>query len=104
MPQPLSPAEIERAEILTLGERAPSPPPAPRAVEAAPAKPRLACETCAYWQPPAWRQTLTDAAGKPVTLGQCRRYPPSIERTDKGPRALFPLTPATMWCGEHGVE
>ncbi len=74
----------------------------------------IRCETCAYWSP----STRVPEAGAGETaaygamgrtqgynphVGQCRRFPPFTAQTAKGPRAQWPMTIASHWCGEHGV-
>lgn len=63
------------------------------------------CETCCYWSPSQPRETGTSygfqSSGAP-NLGQCRRFPPFMVRTEKGQRANWPITIDTHWCGEHG--
>lgn len=71
----------------------------------------VACETCCYWSKDRPRPTAmgygfpaSTEQDEPqhVVKGQCRRYPPFMVRTEKGPRAQWPLTLSTHWCGEHG--
>lgn len=53
------------------------------------------CEGCVFFSPNR----------KPgETNGQCRRFPPSIERTDHGVKSLWPLVEVFGWCGEHMIK
>ena len=62
------------------------------------------CSTCCYWSASrgasggGFRQGQED---EPL-MGQCRRFPPFMGSTVKGPRAQWPITLASHWCGEHG--
>ncbi len=54
----------------------------------------IACRDCIFWS-----RNLKPG----MTNGQCRRFPPVIERTDAGLKALWPLTEPFAWCGEHST-
>ncbi|MEQ8395010.1 hypothetical protein [Thalassobaculum sp.] len=55
---------------------------------------QLACSDCIYWS----------ASRRPsASNGQCRRFPPTTQRSDRGLMSMWPLTEAYGWCGEHTV-
>ena len=54
------------------------------------------CATCCHWEPIGPKRK--------DTTGLCRRNAPSAGSTTEGVRyALWPVTAATDWCGEHQV-
>lgn len=61
------------------------------------------CETCAYFYPEAsleeWGRRKP--FGLSPTMGQCRRFPPSIPSGDGQSEDWFPSVRADDWCGEH---
>ena len=64
----------------------------------------VVCETCAYWQPKVGgAQSYGFPGDDRAPKGQCRRYSPTLQRTDAGMRPMWPLVRADWWCGEHGV-
>lgn len=79
--------------------------------------PGAKCESCVFWSPPQarfagrsygfegdgnrGRESEKDWASR--TLGQCRRNPPQVVRTDAGLRGLWLLTLPQSWCGEHAT-
>lgn len=103
-----SPTEQELMEAMAAtSDRAPSSlaaaptAPAPRPERPAPeAKPPIACATCVYWV--STPNGIRAPNNEP--MGQCRRLPPTVQRTDQGIRSMFPLTLATWWWGEHAYE
>lgn len=72
----------------------------------------IACTTCAYWQPPSrparetakvFRAYEAEPQQGPKS-GQCRRFPPTLQRSGEDLRSVWPLTAAWHWCGEHAVD
>ena len=52
------------------------------------------CETCIFWV----------AHADPLKpLGQCRRWPPSLQLIATGLRSFWPLLRPNDWCGEHST-
>lgn len=54
----------------------------------------LTCSGCVYW---------SRSRKEYASNGQCRRFPPTVERTDGGLKSLWPMTESFGWCGEHAV-
>ena len=65
----------------------------------------MKCESCAFW-----KRNKEDADTFPVTLGECRRYPPKVWvfGVDKDGKPVsgesVPERPADWWCGEHKTQ
>lgn len=77
-------------------------------------RPAVSCESCVYWSPAPPRMVSYGTGQRPGVsyietpeatrrTGQCRRFPPFMRTTERGPRADWPITLANHWCGEHGV-
>lgn len=59
--------------------------------------PGVTCATCVFFSPPPFQSAFAGMN----TKGQCRRHAPIFERTDKGPRTIWPLVGDDQFCGEH---
>ena len=55
---------------------------------------QIRCSDCIYWSKNPKEFAVN---------GQCRRFPPTIQRTDGGIRSQWPLVESFWWCGEHTV-
>ncbi|GAB4227873.1 MAG: hypothetical protein Kow0032_07480 [Methyloligellaceae bacterium] len=58
----------------------------------------VACRGCVYWQTFADNPNGIEPGKE---KGRCKRNPPEIHYSAKGAGALWPVTFAYEWCGEH---
>lgn len=56
------------------------------------------CAACVHWNRMSDTAKLAD--DRPVTLGECRRFPPARETLAVFPYSRNPVTDSEYWCGE----
>jgi hypothetical protein len=59
--------------------------------------PGVTCATCVFFSPPPFHSAFAGEHPR----GQCRRHAPTIDRTDRGLRTIWPLVSDDGFCGEH---
>lgn len=59
----------------------------------------ITCAGCIFFSPPSFQTTFSGQRA----MGQCRRHAPLMDRTDRGPRTIWPLVGDHQWCGEHST-
>lgn len=62
--------------------------------------PGVTCCSCVFFSPPPFQSRFAGQSSR----GQCRRHAPIFERTDQGPRTIWPLVNEDQWCGEHASQ